>query len=126
MGEVKPIPVNSQGNGEEAIRSVETLERGNTDPSETHQSVHVGPDLLRQVIDSLPLAVAVVDRSGDVVLANPASTRLWGRVIQSGEERYEKSTGFWHDSGKRVAPDEWPSIRALDLGETSLGNVIDI
>jgi signal transduction histidine kinase len=88
--------------------------------------VQIGPGLLRQVLDALPLSVAVVDCKGDVLFANPASTRLWGRVIRSGGERYEKSAGFWHDTGKRIAPDEWPSMRALARGESGLGDVIDI
>src|SRR6267154_2367411 len=88
--------------------------------------VHIGQGLLRQLLDTLPLGVAFVDRKGDVLLANPAATRIWGRVIESGEERYEKSNGFWHDTGTPIALDEWPSMRALNRGEAGLGEVIDI
>jgi signal transduction histidine kinase/PAS domain-containing protein len=87
--------------------------------------IHIGQGLLRQVLDTLPLGVAFVDRKGDVLLANPAATRIWGRLIQSGDERYEKSNGFWHDTGKPIAPDEWPSMRALNRGEAGLGDIID-
>jgi hypothetical protein len=47
-------------------------------------------------------------------------------VIISGSERRERSIGFWHDSGKRIAPEEWASLRALSRGETSLNELIDI
>jgi signal transduction histidine kinase/PAS domain-containing protein len=88
--------------------------------------VHIGQGLLRQLLDTLPLGVAFVDRKGDVLLANPAATRIWGRVIESGEERYDKSGGFWHDTGTPIAREEWPSMRALTRGEAGLGDVIDI
>jgi len=81
---------------------------------------------LRQVLDTLPVGVAVVDRAGDVVLHNPASSRIWGRLIVPGQERYAKSEGFWHGSGKAIGPEEWASRRAIAAGETSRDELIDI
>src|SRR5438309_947096 len=81
---------------------------------------------LRQVLDTLPVGVAVVDRAGDVVLHNPASSRIWGRLIVPGQERYAKSEGFWHGSGKAIGPEEWASRRAIAEGEISRDELIDI
>src|SRR6266566_3236709 len=81
---------------------------------------------LRQVVDTLPVGVAVVDRAGDVVLHNPASSRIWGRLIVPGQERYAKSEGFWHGSGKAIGPEEWASRRAIAAGEISRDELIDI
>src|SRR5258706_7700269 len=47
--------------------------------------------LLRLVLDTLPVGVAVVDIAGDIILSNPASRRLWGDVIRSGPEGYARS-----------------------------------
>ena len=74
----------------------------------------------------LPVGVVVVDRSGDIILSNPASQRIWSRSIRSGPDRYVESKGWWHATGKRVAPEEWPSARALVQGETSVHEVIEI
>jgi two-component system NarL family sensor kinase len=82
--------------------------------------------LLRVVLDALPVGVAVVDRSGDIILSNPASQRIWGRSIRSGRERYAESNGWWHASGKKLAPEEWASVRAMVNGETSVDEVLDI
>jgi two-component system NarL family sensor kinase len=82
--------------------------------------------LLRLVLDALPVGVAVVDRSGDIILSNPASQRIWGGSLQSGRERYAESKGWWHAAGTRVAPEEWASARALVSGETSVNEVIEI
>jgi PAS domain S-box-containing protein len=82
--------------------------------------------LVRLVLDTLPVGVAVVDCAGDIILSNPASQRIWGSLIRSGPERYAKSKAWWHDTGKQVAPDEWASVRARLNGETSVNEVVDI
>jgi two-component system NarL family sensor kinase len=82
--------------------------------------------LLRLVLDALPVGVAVVDRSGDIILSNPASLRIWGGSIRSGPERYAESKAWWHATGKKVAPGEWASARALHNGETSVNEVVEI
>jgi signal transduction histidine kinase len=83
--------------------------------------------LLQQVLATMPVGVAVADRAGDIVLANAASKRIWGdMMIVAGHERWARSKGFWHDSGRRVAPAEWASVRALSQGQTSLNELIDI
>ena len=82
--------------------------------------------LLRLVLDALPVAVAVTDRSGDITLSNPAARRLWSGLIRSGSDRYAESKGWWHDTGERLTPEEWPSARALVNGESSTNQVIEI
>jgi two-component system NarL family sensor kinase len=82
--------------------------------------------LLRLVLDALPVGVAVVDRSGDIILGNPTSQRIWNGAIRSGSERYAESKAWWHASGQRLAPGDWASVRALANGETSVNEVIEI
>jgi PAS domain-containing protein len=82
--------------------------------------------LLRQVIEALPVGVAVVDFKGDVLFANSATTLIWGGTLPPGMERYEKGNGYWHHSGNRIAPDEWPSARTLRTGETCAGELMDV
>jgi two-component system, NarL family, sensor histidine kinase UhpB len=82
--------------------------------------------LVRQVLETLPVGVAVLDRDGNIILNNPASARIWGAVIRRGQERYARSIGRHHGSGRPVAPGEWGSQRALRAGETTLNELIDI
>lgn len=82
--------------------------------------------LLRVVLDALPVGVVLVNTAGDVVLSNPASVRIWGPQITDGQERWEKSKAWWVASGRPVAANEWASIRALTLAETSIGEVLEI
>ncbi len=97
-----------------------------TDRVRREAEVRNGQELLRQVLETLPVGVAVVDRAGDILLANATSHRIWGDLIVSGHDRREQSVGFWHDSGKRIAPTEWASVRAVSEGKTSLNELIDI
>jgi PAS domain S-box-containing protein len=81
---------------------------------------------LRLVLDTLPVGVAVQDCDANIVMSNHASRRIWGEVIEQARQRYDRSVGFWHASGKRLAKEEWGSQRALRNGETSLNELIDI
>jgi PAS domain S-box-containing protein len=91
------------------------------------ETVRESRELLRQVLATLPVGVAVTDQAGDVTLANAASRSIWGdAMVVSGRERWARSKGYWHDSGKRVEPTEWAPIRALGEGRTTLSELIDI
>jgi PAS domain S-box-containing protein len=90
------------------------------------EALQQSQDLLRLVLDSLPVGVAVMDRKGSIILTNPASEKIWGGSIPEGPERYAKSKGWWHETGKRITPEEWASSRARAHGQTSINEVIDI
>lgn len=103
------------------------LQAENQERKQCEQAVRESRELLTQVLATLPVGVAVTDRAGDIILANAASRSIWGdRMVVSGRERWAQSKGYWHDSGKRVAPTEWASVRALDEGRTTLNELIDI
>jgi two-component system sensor histidine kinase UhpB len=82
--------------------------------------------LLRQVLDTLPVGVLVLNQRGDIVLHNAVSREIWRGQIVSGEERWVKSKGFWHESRRPVDPGDWASVRALADGQVSRDELIDI
>lgn len=97
------------------------------DRKRAEEAVRASQHLLELVLATLPVAVVVTNKAGDIVLANAASKRIWGDMqIVSGPERWERSKGSWHDSGERIAPTNWASVRALNHGQTSLNELIDI
>src|SRR5712692_9480816 len=98
------------------------MERG----ARSEEEVRGSQRLVQQVLETLPVGVAVLDRDGNIILNNPASARIWGAVIRRGQERYARSIGRHHGSGRPVAPGEWGSQRALRAGETTLNELIDI
>jgi signal transduction histidine kinase len=93
---------------------------------QTEEGLRRTQRLLRLVLDAMPVGVAVIDRTGDIILSNPASQRIWSRLIRSGVERYAGSKAWWRATGKRLAPEDWASVRAVTKGETSVNEVLEI
>src|ERR1700746_2214975 len=89
-------------------------------------SVQDGKQLLRLVLETLPVGVAVMDQAGDIVLINDASHGIWAGIIECGHKRWSQTKGFWHGSGERIDPKDWASVRALTKGEINLNQLIDI
>jgi len=97
-----------------------------TDRVRSEEQVRAGRRLLHRVLDTLPVGVIVLNRAGDIVLHNPASTHIWGVTIVSGEERWARSKGFHHGTGEAIIAGEWASRRSLDDGQTTRDELIDI
>src|ERR1700733_7447399 len=117
---------NIHGPEEDATLAGDDISLNFTDRKRAEEAVGESHELLRLVLATLPVGVSVMDRSGDVVLANAAAKLIWGDLIVSGQERYARTTAFWHASGGLIAPTEWASVRALREGKTSLNELIDI
>jgi two-component system NarL family sensor kinase len=113
-------------NGEGELTGAMNCFQDITDRKRAEEGLRQSERLLRLVLDALPVGVAVVDRSGDIILSNPASQRIWSGSIDSGRQRYAESKGWWHATGQRLAPEEWASKRALATGETAVNEVLDI
>jgi len=82
--------------------------------------------LLEQVLDSLPVGVWVLDRSGRIMFGNPAGRAIWGGARDFGIEEFGACRGWRTDSGEPIAPAEWAAARAILKGETVLGEVVQI
>ena len=108
------------------LTSILGISRDITEHRRAEEAVRESQQLLNLVLATLPVGVAVTNQAGDIVLANEAAKRVWGDIIASGGERWAQSKGFWHDSGEKIEPADWASVRALSKGETSLNELIDI
>jgi PAS domain S-box-containing protein len=142
-------------------------------------------ELLRNVLDAIPVGVGITNKQGLILQGNPAFQKIWGAAfdfalpsfpnptwecdcglpdnchlseVVASEDRSNnlqfanivapctkqhtaalpndndafsaihnpKFTGWWTDNGKLIKPDEWPLVRAITKGETSLNECIDI
>ena len=97
-----------------------------TERKRAEEAVRDDQERLQSVLATLPVGVAVTDLADDIVLTNAAAERIWGRMIVSGRERLAESRGCWHESGQRIDPESWASVRAISTGQTSLNELIDI
>jgi PAS domain-containing protein len=96
------------------------------DTESTAASVEIPLDLLPQVLEVLPIGVWIMDRTGSITHGNPAGQRIWGGARYVGPANFGEYKGWWADTGRRIAADEWAAARAITKGETSLDEVIDI
>ena len=69
--------------------------------------------MLVAVLDALPLGVWIMDRNGRITHGNPAGRRIWAGARYVRPEQFGEYKGWWADSGKRIAPNEWAAARAI-------------
>lgn len=81
--------------------------------------------LLRSVLEQLPVGVWILDRQGQFLHGNPASLEIWGSPRYQANH-HPPVEGWWAESGERITPQEWASVRAVRRGETSLNEEIVI
>ncbi|MCU0292013.1 MAG: PAS domain S-box protein [Thermoanaerobaculaceae bacterium] len=83
---------------------------------------------LEAVMEALPVGVAIVDSLGGSVRFNRAYDAIWRgpRPSPRSIEDYKSYKAWWTDTGQPVRPEEWASARAVQRGETVVGQVMEI
>ena len=82
--------------------------------------------LLKQIIDLLPVGVFVADVGGAFTQINPAARKIWNGESHVDIEQNDEYAGWWPDTGKRLAADEWALARTLKTGEIIRDELVDI
>ncbi|OGS74840.1 MAG: hypothetical protein A2063_05405 [Gallionellales bacterium GWA2_60_142] len=108
-----------------ALRSVGTVQ-DITLRKQAEEALAQNELLLRTIFNTLPVGVWVTDAQGTIRLGNEASQRIWAGSRYVGLKQYGEYRGWWHDSGKPIAPEEWALARAVTRGEVSLNELVDI
>jgi len=82
--------------------------------------------MLRQVLETLPVGIWVMDRTGRILHGNAAGQRIWGGARYVGPEQFGEYKGWWLSSGEPIAAEEWAAARAIRNGETAVDEEIRI
>ena len=82
--------------------------------------------LLTRVLENLPVGVWITDKNGRLLHGNPASQAIWAGARYVDMQQYGEYKAWWLDSGKRVEADEWAAARAIQSGESSLNEEMEI
>jgi len=90
------------------------------------ETVREQEELLRNVLETLPIGVWLLDREGSVTYGNPAGQRIWGGARFVGMEQFGDYKGWWLATGKRIKAEEWGAARAIREGEATFGEEIEI
>ncbi|MDD5711420.1 MAG: PAS domain S-box protein [Smithellaceae bacterium] len=93
---------------------------------EAEERVRRNENLLRNIMNVIPVGLWITDDHGVIMDSNRAGREIWGGAKYIGLEKYGQYKGWWGDTGRRVAAEKWAAARALKKGETSLREVVDI
>jgi PAS domain S-box-containing protein len=79
----------------------------------------------RTILEMLPIGVVVVDQSGAIQQLNQEARQIWG-VGTAALGNYKDYSGWWPNTGRPIQRDEWAITRAIDKGETTLCEIIQV
>jgi PAS domain S-box-containing protein len=90
------------------------------------EEIRMNERLLHAIFDIIPVGIWVADETGRIVRTNPAGEQIWKGARYVGVPQFGQYKGWWLDSGKPIAAEEWALARALTKGETSTGELLRI
>jgi PAS domain S-box-containing protein len=80
----------------------------------------------RAIFDTLPVGVIVADKAGTISQMNREAHRIWGGEKLVDFNHYNEYKGWWPQTGEPVKSHEWALARAIEKGETSRYEIINI
>lgn len=90
------------------------------------KALRTSEELLRRILELLPIGIWIIDKDGNIVHGNPATQEIWAGARYVGMDRYGEYKGWWPDSGKPIAAGEWAAARAIQNKETILNEEVEI
>jgi two-component sensor histidine kinase len=120
-GGSEPPPVNTKVSEVAHMQAV--LHDVGADISNAHSAIERERSLLKATVQSMPVGVLLVDRTGRPILVNDMLLQLWG---QSDIGRLEDLKGIrrFHLDGSDYPLNEWPIMRALAGEEGIVGEEV--
>lgn len=83
---------------------------------------------LETVMRTLPVAIVIADSEGQVIEGNDSFYDLWQINSHQLEQvqDWQNFKAWWSETGEQLNLADWPLIRAINHGETTIGKVMDI
>ncbi|HLY95873.1 MAG TPA: PAS domain S-box protein, partial [Sideroxyarcus sp.] len=97
-----------------------------TERNKAEAALRESEAVLQTTMKILPVGLWVFDAEGKIVFSNDAARHIWAGARHVGIEQLGEYKGWRLDSGRLVGPHEWAGARALEKGETSLEEEIEI
>ena len=95
-----------------------------TERRQMEESLADEKNRLLAVMEILPVGVVVLNAQSGIIHSNKAYKDIWGKTDSADD--YAPYKAWRTDTGKRVQPDEWASARAVQKGETVIGQLMKI
>ncbi|MCC6614150.1 MAG: PAS domain S-box protein [Anaerolineae bacterium] len=97
-----------------------------TETKKAEEATRTSEALLSSVLEMLPVGVWITDGEGNITRSNPAGVRIWAGAKYVGLDQYSVYKGWWTETGELIAPDDWAAARAIQKGETSVNESVEI
>jgi len=102
------------------------IARDHAEVRRSGETVREREELLRNVLETLPIGVWLLDCYGNIIHGNPAGQRIWGGAHFVEMEQFGEYKGWWLATGKRIEAQEWGAARAIREGKVAIGEEIEI
>jgi diguanylate cyclase (GGDEF)-like protein/PAS domain S-box-containing protein len=83
-------------------------------------------ELLTSVMKLLPVGVWILNTDGKIIFGNAVGQQIWAGAHYVGIEQFGEYKGRWLESKKSIEPHEWAAARAIEKGETSIEEEVEI
>jgi len=80
----------------------------------------------RKIFETLPVGVIVADTAGKISQMNRLAAEIWNGAKFVDLDHLDEYRGWWATTGKPIHAHEWALARALEKGETSQYEIINI
>lgn len=90
------------------------------------QEIQDERELLKKVLEALPVGVWITDKCGRIIQGNTEARKIWGGIRYVGIDQYGDYKGWRVDTGEPIKPQDWAAARAITKGEVSLNEEIEI
>lgn len=81
---------------------------------------------IKTLLNAMPVGVIIADASGRIYESNHEASRIWGEVRNLRIEEFQEYKGWYAESGKPLHSHDWAMARALEKGESTKDELIDI
>ena len=88
-----------------------------TERKRAEEELRKNEELLRIILETLPVGVVVFNLEGTKILENHTRKKIWGVKDEAGIT-LEEYKGWFADSGEQIKKEEWPVFRAFNKGIT--------
>lgn len=82
--------------------------------------------LLENILETLPVGVWITDETGKITHGNAAGQKIWGGAKYIAPDEFHEYIGWYYNSGRPIAPEEWAVSRAISRGETTINEILKI
>ena len=83
-------------------------------------------ELLSTILKMLPVGLWIIDADGKIVFNNDAAHQIWAGARRVDIARFDEYKGWKTDSGKQIGAHEWAGARAIEKGETTVEEEVEI